>query len=72
MKFNCGLTAKEQQDLDICRYSNWHNYFAWVPIRVGHKDCRWLEWIERKGRAFEAPLNGVRWNWEYRAKQNDK
>lgn len=26
----------------------WHPVFAWLPIRVGENDCRWLETVERK------------------------
>jgi hypothetical protein len=69
MKFDCGLTKEEKQELDICRYSNWHEWFAWFPVQVGYRDCRWLEVIERKGRAMET-WDGIRWNWEYRVVSN--
>ena len=49
MKFNCGLSADEKRQQEIERSENWHRWFAWKPIRVGSRDCRWLEWIERKG-----------------------
>lgn len=26
----------------------WHRWFAWRPVRVGPRDCRWLEYVERK------------------------
>lgn len=45
MKFNCGKTWKEKK-ADI---EQWHLHFAWFPVRVGHRDCRWLEWVMRKG-----------------------
>ena len=24
-----------------------HRWFAWRPVKVGHRDCRWLEFIMR-------------------------
>lgn len=55
MKFNCGLTPAEKSFL---RYEaeqkrieymiNWHDWFAWYPVRVGSRDCRWLETVQRK------------------------
>lgn len=56
MKFDCGLSAQEKWELS----SDWHEWFAWYPVRVGHRDCRWLERVERK-RSY------VRY-WNYRAK----
>lgn len=48
MKFNCGETVKEAQRRVWSHYCNWHDWFAWRPVRVGHKDCRWLEVVRRK------------------------
>jgi hypothetical protein len=44
MRFNCGPTAHEKR---IAR-RQWHRWFAWFPVRVGSRDCRWLETIERR------------------------
>lgn len=55
MRFNCGrtweqrLAAKKkaafaQKELDEV----WHPVFAWLPVRIGANDCRWLETVERK------------------------
>jgi len=44
MKLDCGLTFNEK----IAAWKEWHPWFAWRPVRVGHRDCRWLEWVERR------------------------
>jgi hypothetical protein len=44
MKFNCGLTWQEKLEAR----EQWHRWFAWRPVRVATRDCRWLEYIERK------------------------
>lgn len=52
MKFNCGLTLGEKKKflLDKAELEDgkWLPHFAWLPVRVGKKDCRWLETVERK------------------------
>ena len=45
MKFNCGITWEEK----LVARKEWHRWFAWYPIRLGSRDCRWLETIERSG-----------------------
>lgn len=85
MKFSCGLTkAEKERRRETARVvkhkylSDWHPKFAWLPIRVGDFDCRWLEYVERKGKFWKIttwegrmaaasigyPSSG--WNWEYR------
>jgi len=60
MKLNCGLTRKEKKKLE----EEWHDWFAWRPIRVGSDECLWFETVERR-------LLGVSWEgirvYEYRA-----
>jgi len=56
MKFNCGLTPQEKQAIK----ARWHDWFAWHPIRLGSRDCRWLETVER---SCISPWS----DWEYRA-----
>lgn len=58
MKLNCGHSAKAR----FRRKHMWHLWFAWHPVRVGPKDCRWLERVERKGRY--CGLGD--WFWRYR------
>lgn len=61
MRFNCGPTWQERTALREC----WHRWFAWYPVRVGTRDCRWLETIERRGK-YWAFYGGAGWDWEYR------
>ena len=60
MKFNCGETWDEKEK----RLKDWHLWFAWRPVRVGSHDCRWWEWVERKGRHYMRAC----WFWDYRAR----
>lgn len=63
MKFNCGKTWKEKKaDLE-----EWHLHFAWLPVRVGPRDCRWLEWVMRQG-TWRPNYYRSCWTWEYRAR----
>lgn len=59
MKFNCGPTWQEKKLAKM----EWHPYFAWLPKRVGHRDCRWLETIERRG-VYTSVMGS--WSWSYR------
>lgn len=61
MKFDCGETGRERES----RLSVWHRWFAWHFVRIGSHDCRWLEWVERKGVHF-SNQGGDYWSWEYR------
>lgn len=67
MKFNCGLTQLEKMYSQM----EWHDYFAWFPIRVGKNDCRWLETVEhRYTRVTECKnIGGITFEEEFRAKQ---
>lgn len=66
MRLNCGPTKEQAHAALTLRLCNWHRCFAWLPVRVGPNDCRWLEVVERKyafvGRLFNTPLDP-----EYRA-----
>ena len=80
MKFNCGPTHEEKQELrkiEEAKLKEWHPFFAVTPKRVGSYDCRFLEWIERKGETyigyqvspcFPYAFKVTKWRWEYRAK----
>lgn len=48
MKFNCGMTYGEKFEAQTRKYTNWHLHFAWRPVRLGSRDCRWLEFVWRK------------------------
>ena len=61
MKINLGLSLGEK----IEAKKRWHYWFAWYPVRVGYKDYRWLETVERRG--FTSRLSG-RMGFKYREK----
>jgi hypothetical protein len=61
MKFDCVETIKEKK----IRLEQWHDWFAWYPVRVGSHDGRWLETIKRQG-LFDSCDR--LYAWRYRAK----
>lgn len=48
MKFDCGPPKCVSQYAKKRKMENWHDHFAWWPIRLGQNDCRWLETVQRK------------------------
>jgi hypothetical protein len=65
MRWDCGPTWEE---IKAAR-EQWHPWFAWYPVRVGPRDCRWLERVERKGTCWEFIFRGSPWSYEYRSAQ---
>lgn len=65
MKFNCGLTSIERRKLKFNKLGNWHKFFCLVPRRMPNGECRWLEYVERKGVLY-AYRSGDIWYWTYR------
>ncbi len=63
MRWDCGPDWHEYKT----RRESWHPWFAWWPTRVASHDCRWLEWIERRGNYWSLGIEGDGWVWEYRA-----
>lgn len=61
MKISCG----EIWGAKRARLEEWHPFFPWWPRRVGERDCRVFEWIERKG-TFWYAFDYCGWDWEYR------
>lgn len=64
MKFRCGLTkeTKEQRERDHLRakwawQEQWHDWYAWFPVKVADNDCRWLETVRRR-RLFKRNSDG--------------
>lgn len=49
------------------RREKWHKKFAWLPRQVGPNDCRWLEYVERKGTFHRLDFF---WTYQYRAISN--
>ena len=66
MKFNCGETWSTKQQ----RLQEWHEWFAWHPIRLGDHDCRWLEKVQRKGTLCWGGWIDSWWYWDYKAIEN--
>jgi hypothetical protein len=60
MKFDCGETWQEKE----ARLGKWHRWFAWRPVYLGPHDCRWLEFIWRRGDRC-ASWYETWWNWQY-------
>jgi hypothetical protein len=60
MKFNCGETWDET----VARLGKWHRWFAWHPVRIGPHDCRWLEYVWRRGDRHGS-WDGTWWEWQY-------
>lgn len=38
------MKLQEAQDY----YCNWHDWFAWRPVRINENEVAWLETVERK------------------------
>ena len=73
MKLDCGPTKKTKERLKFEKLSNWHDKFAWLPVRVGDNDCRWLEHYARKGKYLRSPFPDMfdgYWEWEYKFKES--
>lgn len=62
MRWDCGEELAEKK----ARLEEWHRSFAWWPRKVAPHDCRWMEWVERRGTCFAA-MHGPLWSFEYRA-----
>jgi hypothetical protein len=71
MKWVDGYTPEERWRQKEARLSNWHNYFAWFPVRVGltknkRRIFAWLESVRRKGTYYAEDMSY--WVWEYKLK----
>lgn len=62
MKINCGPTPLERESA----LQQWHRWFAWKPVRVGPRDCRWLETVERRRELLSGGFYSL-FRFEYRA-----
>ena len=62
MKFNCGPTWEEKK----LAKEKPHAWFAWFPVRIGSRDCRWLEDVLRTG-TFHSSWTDTYWTYEYSA-----
>jgi hypothetical protein len=62
MKFDCGETWPEAK----ARKEKWHRFFCLFPRKIADHDCRWLEYVERRGVWCESWADAS-WDWRYRA-----
>lgn len=86
MKLNCGTTFEkrhrdelERLEARLKKLKQWHDVFAFLPVRVGENECRWLETVQRRvppwysNIKFDNPIYERMpelriTEWEYRAK----
>ena len=78
MKFDCGITYDEKCKIKSHWREHWHEWFAIVPRRVGPRECRWLEYVERKGKPYFGYVCGFppgvkvkKWRYEFRRLSDD-
>jgi hypothetical protein len=75
MKFKCGPSEEELDKRNalfrakVKIMENWHDHFAWWPVKMGTADCRWLETVQRRYYVWHSDLGGIR--PQYREKQHD-
>ena len=62
MKYDCNASFD--------RKHQWHKWFAWYPVQLSRNDCRWLEYVERKGTYRVFGWDFADWRWEYRPCKN--
>lgn len=67
MKIDCGPTWPEKK----AALEQWHDWFAWYPVRVAPHDCRWLERVDRKGTLMCEGWGDSWWVWQYRTKGDE-
>lgn len=60
MYITCGPTYEEK----LTKQMQWHEWFAWYPVRVSSRRRCWLETVERRKRING--INGRGW-FQYRA-----
>jgi hypothetical protein len=51
MKWDCDKRKREKvRKLTerLTKLCEWHNVFAWLPVKVADNDCRWLETVQEK------------------------
>lgn len=66
MRFRIGNT-QEQIDAWVRRVEDWHDWFAWRPVRLRMGEWVWLETVQRKGEWHDWDEDS-RWLFEYRQK----
>ena len=65
MKINCGRNIETKFKIK----EKWHPWFAWFPVRIGPRDCRWLEVVMRKGKYTVGETGYLNSPWKYKYKE---
>lgn len=68
MKFNCDRLSDYLYQRKCEKFDNqqqWHPWFAWRPIRVAYRDCRWFETVQRR-KIYLCGYYEADWKWEYK------
>lgn len=60
----------ETRDDKEKRLREWHNWFAWRPVRI-NREIVWLETIQRSGLLRDRPYEKSYWKWFYRNKNDE-
>jgi hypothetical protein len=75
MKLNCGLSREEKRILQkkewgeyVTAMEKWHDFYAIWPRRVGSRDCRMFEVIQRRGCLVYRGHGSWAWKLEYKVK----
>lgn len=59
----------DSKDVRTERKKQWHNWFAWHPVRLNANEVIWLETVRRKGILVDRPQEYSYWKWFYRPKE---
>ena len=77
MKFKCGPSEEEflakKRELfwaKVETMENWHDHFAWWPVKMGPGDCRWLETVQRRYYIWHSELGGIRPQFREKSERN--
>lgn len=67
MKFDCGASREEKKSKANQKYQEAqkdHKWFAWFPVKVSQRDCRWLEYVNRRWHTEAAHRRFDSYYWE--------
>jgi hypothetical protein len=71
VKFDCGETPEARAARVRAESQEWHDVFAWWPVRVGPRECAWLEVVQQRfvphNRTCSLPGCDLG-EWEFRAR----
>lgn len=68
MKWDCDSRRERREAKAIAKLNDcqkWHRWFAWYPVKIGHRDCRWLEFVNRKFTFHKGYMSNDYWTVQY-------